>query len=251
MAEKFYKIHTVRLHEIDEQNNLKKIEISRYFQETFALYCKKYSVTAYDVLKQNLMWVLADMHIEFTSDMPFWGEDIRVEIWISELTKLKIYADFRIFHNGTEIAKGDSLWFILDITSRRPINPTELLKPMGVTPECVFGSHEKFNIKQDGELKFSKIYKVGHSELDFNHHMNNISYAMIAVNTIPHDVLKSLTLKSYKIKFIKECFLDDEISSEFYENGEHSYFILKRISDNEIVCQVETEIVYDQIPCLK
>lgn len=237
---KYTKVYNVRSLEMDSEYLLKKMEVSRYFQETFALYCKDKKLAAFDIVDQNLFWVVSEMHIEFTGEMPFWSEEVSVTVWVSEITKLRIYVDFEINYKGKIIAKGDSLWFILNSNTRRPINPTELLKDFEVYNEPVFGEHSKFGFEEKGTLLFEKDYKVGIFDLDFNHHMNNIKYTAFAINTVSNEYLATHEIQSYKIKFIKECFLDDEIKCQFFESKEHSYFIQTRKSDNAVVCKIET-----------
>ena len=237
---KYTKVYNIRSLEMDSEYLLKKMEVSRYFQETFALYCKDKKLAAFDIVDQNLFWVVSEMHIEFTGGMPFWSEEVSVTVWVSEITKLRIYVDFEINYKGKVIAKGDSLWFILNSKTRRPINPTDLLKNFEVCEEPVFGEHSKFGFEENGTLLFEKDYKVGIFDLDFNHHMNNIKYTAIAINTVSNEYLSTHEIQSYKIKFLKECFLDDEIKCQFFENNKHSYFIQTRKSDNAIVCKIET-----------
>lgn len=242
MTNKYTQVYNVRSLEMDSEYLLKKIEVSRYFQETFALYCKDKKLAAFDIVDKNLLWVISELHIEFTGEMPFWSEEVSVTVWISEITKLRIYADFELKYKGNVIAKGDSLWFILNSQTRRPVNPVDLLKPFEVCEELVFGEHSKFDLVEDGALLFEKNYTVNVFDLDFNHHMNNLKYVLIAVHTLPNEYLTSYSVKSYKIKFLKECFLDDEINCEFYENKNHSYFVQTRKSDNVPVCKIETVI---------
>ena len=108
-----------------------------------------------------------------------------------------------------------------------------------------------FQVKQkENNLDFNFIGDISNKEatkkiktifdLDFNHHMNNIKYTAFAINTVSNEYLATHEIKSYKIKFIKECFFDDEIKCQFFESKEHSFFIQTRKSDNAVVCKIET-----------
>lgn len=242
MDNKFQKTYTVRSVEMDSNYRLKKIEISRYFQETFALFCKENEFAAFDLVNDNLIWVLSQMHIEFNEEMPKWSEDVSTTIWISEIGKLKIYVDFEITYKGKCVARGDSLWFILNSITKRPINPAPILKNVKVCNELAFGEHSKFDLVEDGEFICDKTFNVRIFDLDFNKHMNNICYASFAMHTVPVEILTSANVKSYKIKFLKECFLDDEIDCKMYQNGEKMYFLLTRLNDNTDVCKLEIKL---------
>ena len=72
-------------------------------------------------------------------------------LFVSEKTISKTFADFRIFHRGKEIAKGDSCWYLLDMNTKRPVKTKEILKPFEVCDEKVFGEREKVIYKTEGE----------------------------------------------------------------------------------------------------
>ena len=243
--EKTYdKEYTIRSVEMDSEYRLKKIEAVRFFQETFALCCKDHKVAAFDIIGQNLIWVLAQMKIEYTDEMPKWSEDITVKFWFSEIGKLKIFAEFLILRQNKVVAKGDSLWFLLNSETKRPVCPMPTLESMNVNEETVFGAHTKFINPENGELINKANYKVGIFDIDFNHHLNSLRYIYFAIRTLGEDFLRTRTVKSFAVQFKKECFLDDEIESSAYRKDEQNmYFILRRKSDNMVVCEINMVLV--------
>ena len=240
--EKTYeKEYTIRSIEMDSEYKLKKIEVARFFQETFALCCKDHKVAAFDIIGQNLIWVLAQMKIEYTGEMPKWSEDITVKFWFSEIGKLKIFAEFEIVSNKEVVAKGDSIWFILNAETKRPVCPMPTLESMPVNEEIVFSQHTKFVNPEGGVLINKANYKVGIFDIDFNHHLNNLRYIYFAIRTLAEAFLRTKTIKSFAVQFKKECFLDDEIESSAFRKSENNiYFILTRKS--ETVCVIDMEI---------
>ncbi len=243
--EKTYeKEYTIRSVEMDSEYLLKKIDAVRFFQETYALYCKDNKVAAFDIIDKNIIWVLAQMKVEYTGKMPKWSEDIKVRFWFSDISKLKIFSEFQIIYNNEVIVRGDSVWFLLDIATKRPICPMPTLECINVNPNLVFGEHTKFVKPQDGEFINSRSYKVGIFDIDFNHHLNNLRYLDFAIRTLDDDYLVSHTLTSFTVQFQKECFLDDEIESSAYRKDEQNiYFILRRKSDNMVVCEINMVLV--------
>ena len=238
LAKTYDKEYTIRSIEMDSEYRLKKIEVARFFQETFALCCKDNKVAAFDIIGQNLIWVLAQMKIEYTKEMPKWSEDITVRFWFSEIGKLKIFAEFEIVHENEVVAKGDSIWFILNSETKRPVNPMPTLECMNVNNETVFGQHTKFVNPSDGEFINKAKYKVGIFDIDFNHHLNNLRYIYFAIRTLGEDFLRTRTIKSFTVQFKKECFLDDDLESSAYKKDENNvYFILTR--NEETVCVID------------
>ena len=67
-----------------------------YFQDSFARLMTIHHVAAFDIVKQHRMWVITEVQMDIQPTVTYWSEDFTVEIWVSELTSLRIYCDFRI-----------------------------------------------------------------------------------------------------------------------------------------------------------
>ena len=236
--QKFVKKYFVGSGDMDINYHLTKIAAAKYFQETFALYCAKHNLAAFDVVEDGLIWVISDLHIEFSESMPYWSEEFFVEMWISEKTISKTFADFRIFHKEKEIAKGDSCWYLLDMNNKRPVKTKEILKPFEVFDEKVFGQREKTIYKTEGEKIAEHEHLVTVRDLDFNHHVNNLSYIGMAMEAVPSEYFDKYSVWEYKTKFLKEAFLGDDLKCEIFKSNE---IFISRIfdgKDNSDVCFV-------------
>ena len=86
---------------------LRPISAIMYLQDAFARFTATKNMAAYDMFPKNIYWVVGEFNIDFSDKLPFWSEEITVEIWVSELSKLKIYTDFNISSNGNLFAKRD------------------------------------------------------------------------------------------------------------------------------------------------
>ena len=83
-----------------------------YFQDSFARLMTMHGVAAFDIVKQRRMWVITEVQIDVQPTVAFWSEDFTVELWVSELSALRIYCDFRIVRRDNEalLASGTSQW---------------------------------------------------------------------------------------------------------------------------------------------
>ena len=236
MNEKYVKKYTVGCGDMDINYHLTKIAAVKFFQETFALNCAKNNVAAFDVIKQNMVWVISDLHVQFLGKMPYWSEEFEVEMWISEKTKLRTYSDFKICYRGHLIAQGDSCWYLLDMETRRPVKTDGVLDSFAVCDEKVFGSHEKHNYLISGREIAKKEHQVTVRDLDFNYHVNNLSYIGLALETIPPEYLDEYCVFDYKVKFVQEARLSDVLVCEIFENGRNFDIKINQKSDNSDVC---------------
>ena len=234
----FRKKYTVGSGDMDMNYRLTKIAAVKFFQETFAMYCTKYNLAAFDVCDQNIVWVISDLHVEYTSSMPYWTEEFEVEIWISEKTALRTYADFRIYYKGKEIAKGDSCWYLLDKNTRRPIKSQDILSIFPVCEEKVFEQKNKKMYKIEGEKISEKTHTVTVRDLDFNFHVNNLSYIWLALETVPPEILEKYEANSYCVKFVKEAYLEDNLVCELYKQDNNYTARIYNKEDSADVCFV-------------
>lgn len=238
---KYIKTYNVILDNMDLFHyRLRPISAIMYIQDAFARYCATKKLAAYDLFKDNLYWIVTEYNIDFTDDLPFWSEEIEVEIWISEITKLKIYTDYKIKYKNKSFAKGNALWFIIDKESKRPAKTDFLAQKFDILNEFALGEHKKFILPQSKE----KVGEIQHtnnlSDLDFNNHVNNKSYINLAEMTANDEFRSSHILKSLNIKFNKETFLSDKIVCSTYKTETPLIYNHIVEKDGISICDIST-----------
>lgn len=216
MSEKFSKTYSIMFGDMDINYHMTKTAVAKYFQETFARYCAKHNLAAFDVIKDGIIWVVSDLHVEITGRLPMWSEEFSVYVWISEVKQMRTYVDFEIKCQGKTVAKGEGCFYLLDEKSRRPVKSCDIVSVFDVVNEKVFGEHSKQNYEIQGEKIAEKIYEITMQDLDFNLHVNNISYIGILLKTAPVDFMEKNEVTSYSIKFLRETHLADKLGCELY-----------------------------------
>ena len=239
--QKYTKTYNVILDNMDLfEYRLRPISAIMYLQDAFARYTATKRMAAYDLFAKNLYWVVADINMDFTENLPFWSEEIKVELWFSEVSKLKIYIDFYIYSKGKVIAKGNSLWFLISRDSQRPVRADEVAEKFEIVNELVLGEHKKFIIPETTEV-YTKIEHTNNlSDTDFNKHVNNKSYINLAEMTAPDEFRKTRRLKNLHIRFNKETFLGDTLTctANKTENPYQYTHIIEK--DGVSVCDIAT-----------
>jgi medium-chain acyl-[acyl-carrier-protein] hydrolase len=219
---------------------LRPISAIMYLQDAFARFCATKKVAAYDLFPTNQYWIVSEFNIEFTDSLPFWSEEITTEIWISEITKLKIYTDFNLYYQDKVIAAGNGCWFILDQETKRPAKTDIISKTFNIHNELVLGEHKKFTLNTINEKVNEIVHKNNLSDLDFNNHVNNKSYVNIAEATASSEFKKTHTLKTLNIKFNRESFLGDVLICSTYKTDNENVYVHKITKDGESVCDIQT-----------
>ena len=219
---------------------LRPISAIMYLQDAFARYCATKKMAAYDLFATNQYWIVTEFNMDFIDNLPFWSEEIKVEIWISELSKLKIYTDFKLYYNDKVFTKGNALWFVIDKNSKRPTKTDMVAEKFDICNELVLGEHKKFVLTKSIEKTNEIIHTNNLSDLDFNHHVNNKSYINLAEMATDNEFKKTHTLKSLNIKFNKETFLGDVLNCKTYKTEIPNIYNHIIEKDGVSVCDITT-----------
>lgn len=210
---KYVKKYNIIIDNMDLNNyRLRPIALIMYLQDAIARYQASKKMAPYDIIDRNLYWVVAEINMEFTDLLPFWSEEIKVELWFSEVSKTKIYIDFKIYYNDTIISKGNSLWFLISRKTHRTVDAHEIAEKFEICNELMLGEHKKFELPQATKIYTKVEHKISLSDIDFNKHVNNKSYINLAEMTAPDNFKKARILKNFHVRFNKETFLGDVLT---------------------------------------
>ena len=223
-----------------KEYRLRPIAAIMYLQDAFARFTATKNMAAYDLFPKNIYWVVGEFNIDFVNLMPFWSEEIKIEVWFSELSKTKIYIDFNIYCNNILFSKGNACWFLLNLENKRLVKTDEIKENIEIYSQYVLGEHKKFILPEKKE-KFSEIsHIINISDLDFNNHVNNKSYINIAETAMNKEYKNAHTIKSMKIKFIKESFLNDKLICSTYKTDFPDIFVHEIEKDGNSICEIIT-----------
>lgn len=210
---KYIKTYNVILDNMDLfEYRLRPISAIMYLQDAFARYTATKGMAAYDLFATNQYWIVSEFNIDFVEDLPFWSEEIEINIWISEITKLKIYTDYELKCKNKTFAKGNALWFILDKETKRPAKTDVVAERFEICDELTLGVHKKFTLPEATDVYTKMEHTNNLSDTDFNKHVNNKSYINLAEMTAPDEFKKTHRLKNINIRFNKETFLGDTLT---------------------------------------
>ena len=239
-----------------------------YFQDSFARLMTIHGVAAFDIVKQRRMWVITEVQMDVQPTVTYWSEDFTVEIWVSELTSLRIYCDFRIVRTDSEqlmeqreqsqagldsaesrqkktegqlIASGTSQWNILNLDTKRLETTDFLTDKLTVVPELMTASHKKVRFPKLQSCDMQMEHRATRLDLDFNFHVSNRSYVSIALLTMPDEVLASQTLKAITVHWLHETYLDETLICRMSRTEDGSYLHTLTNADGVVVCELMSQ----------
>ena len=225
---------------MDINYRLRPISAIMYFQDCIARYLTTKNLAAFDVIKDNLYWILSEINIQFEKELPFWSEPIEVSTWISEVSKLKVIVDFELKHRNQIFAKGNSNWFILNTETKRPVTTEYVKDKVEIYPDFALGEHKKFHLETLKEKIKETTHITNLSDIDFNYHVNNKSYINLAEVTVDDDFKKTHTLKKLSVKYNKETFLGDVLICSTYTTESSDILIHKIEKEGVSVCDISS-----------
>lgn len=231
----------IRSSECDTSLKLSPAAVLDYFQEVAGRQCIPYGMGVPDIIeKYGTTWVLSGMSVKFDS-YPSWPEELQIETWPRTLKGFKAFRDFLMKDNsGAVLARGSSVWALLDIETRRPrkmdfvgdILPHDPNRHAIVDP--VLGripTAESFNQEE-------VIFPVSLSDLDYNHHVNNIRYLIWLMTYLDSSYSKDMEIADLNIAFTGESRLGDDICLRSFMDGDRGQHSFIRVQDEKEVCRM-------------
>ncbi|KAL3636030.1 hypothetical protein CASFOL_020577 [Castilleja foliolosa] len=188
---------------------------------------RQFGTTA-GMIRNNLIWVVSRMQVQ-VDHYPIWGEVIEIDTWVGSSGKNGMRRDWllRSQATGLELARGTSTWAMMNKHTRRlskmPDDVRAEISPWFIEKqEIEESSNEMEKVNSDNASYVNSDLKAKRSDLDMNHHVNNVMYVKWMLETIPEDFLENHQLSDISIEYRRECGKSDVLQSlcKPQENGQ-------------------------------
>lgn len=219
VAERKYKVHN---YEADGNGRIMISSLMNYLEDIAIEQANEFG-SGIEYLKQNnIAWVVYRWNVKINKYAKV-GETLKVRTWPHTYRKFYAYRKHEIVNSdGEVIVAADSIWFMIDISKRRPCKiSAEIVKMFGLKEgdkeEIIF---EKLSAPLNNDVQ--KNFQVRYSDIDMNNHVNNVKYISWALETVPINIIKKLPLKELSISYEKETKYGEivTVNSEVTENEE-------------------------------
>ncbi|KAL4385390.1 hypothetical protein GQ457_15G003260 [Hibiscus cannabinus] len=171
------------------------------------------------MMRNNLIWVVSRMHVE-VDHYPIWGEVIELDTWVGASGKNGMRRDWIIRSQATGItyARATSTWVMMNVQTRRLSKmPDEVrgeISPWFIEKQAIKEAVPEKIVKLDDKAKYvNSDLKPKRSDLDMNHHVNNVKYVNWMLETIPDKFLECNQLSSIILEYRRECGGSDLVQS--------------------------------------
>lgn len=204
---------TVRSHEIDYRGQATLPALVSYMHEAAWDNTVTLGISMYDLLKQDMTWVLQRMRIEMFR-YPKHSDKLTVETWASGRERIFMHRDFRVYSAERELlGQATSVWLVMDMVKRQLVSLPELITRIEVVPTEEPLPFAKGKLPPLQEPTHVEHIPVRWHDIDLNRHVTNTRYLQWALDSMPLEVLQQKQLRELDIIFRAESGLGDAVQA--------------------------------------
>jgi acyl-ACP thioesterase len=196
---------SVRSYEVDAFNELAVPALWGYLQEAAGLSAESLGFGVKRCLDAGFTWVLARQRLEIARAARI-GQTIEVETWPNGTDRLAAHREFVVREGGAEIARATSTWFLLDVRTRRPVDPGAALDdafPRGRGPAAVALPGAKIPTVERPDVE--RPFAIRFADIDLNWHVNNVTYVQWLLESVPKETWHGMRPSAVDAQYVAEC----------------------------------------------
>ena len=230
--------HTIACYEADANKVMRPTAMLNLMQEAANKNATTLGFGYDEMIAMNNAWVISRVHLRFKRN-PMWRDEVTLKTWHKGLVKLFYLRDFLLTDsNGEILAEATSSWLIIDLNTRRLVRNSDLSSsPEKCTKEdAIAEPADKVVIPVDIEPELVRKHPITWSEIDPNGHVNNVNYAVWAIDAVKPEDIKERQLKELLINYDAEVMPGDivKISRVRQETEEGViYYITGAVADKQ------------------
>ena len=235
MDKTFSKDYTIACYEADANQLMRPTAMLDLMQEAANVNASTLGFGYDEMISSNTAWVLSRIHIKF-NNTPKWRDEVNLKTWHKGVSKLFYLRDFILSDKeGNPMVLATTSWLIIDMNTRRLVRNSDLA--LCDTPmHAIETPADKVVVPVDAEPELVRKHPVTWSEIDTNGHVNNVKYAVWAIDAVQAEDIKERSLKEMLINYDAEVMPGDvvKISRVRHETEEGVvYYITGKVSDKQ------------------
>lgn len=215
-----FEVHT---YEVDAFGTLAAAALSGFLQEAAGHHAAALGVGLETLRAKGLTWVLVKQRIESPAPVVL-GERLELETWPAGIDRHAALRDFVVRRpDGAEVARATTQWLVLDLETRRPVRPAEVLDPRFPRDPSPRAVSLRAKLPELREWELQKRFHVRYGDIDLNMHVTNTSYVTWAQEAVPREVWRDARLAAVEVHYLAEVVYGSAILSRLARTGEESF----------------------------
>ena len=196
----------------DPGNRIRADAITGYMMEAAGRHADVWGMSLPALQSENRTWVLARLAARFY-DRPGWKSEISVETWSRGFRGFPALRDFLVEGPNGLVARGCSVWFVLDLSTRKPVRLDGYSERGPALPDKTAGIPEPGKIPAVDRWERETRIQVRSSDLDMNGHVNNVYYLDWTYEAVPPEVLSGMRIRDVVVHYTAETFYPEAVLS--------------------------------------
>lgn len=235
MDKTFSKDYTITCYEADANQFMRPTAMLDMMQEAANVNASTLGFGYDEMINSNTAWVLSRIHVKF-NNTPKWREEVNLKTWHKGVSKLFYLRDFILSDKeGNPLVLATTSWLIIDMNTRRLVRNSDLALS-DTAMHAIETPADKVVVPVDIEPELVRKHPVTWSEIDTNGHVNNVKYAVWAIDAVKFEDIKEKPLKELLINYDAEVMPGDVVKiSRVRQETEDGivYYITGKVSDKQ------------------
>ena len=235
MDKTFSKDYTITCYEADANQLMRPTAMLDLMQEAANVNASTLGFGYDEMMNSNTAWVLSRIHVKF-NNTPKWRDEVNLKTWHKGVSKLFYLRDFILSDKeGNPMVLATTSWLIIDMNTRRLVRNSDLALS-DTAMHAIETPADKVVIPVDIEPELVRKHPVTWSEIDTNGHVNNVKYAVWAIDAVKPEDIKERPLKELLINYDAEVMPGDVVKiSRVRQETEEGviYYITGKVSDKQ------------------
>ena len=235
MNKTFSKDYTITCYEADANQLMRPTAMLDLMQEAANVNATTLGFGYDEMINSNTAWVLSRTHVKFINT-PKWRQEVNLKTWHKGVSKLFHLRDFILSDmDGNPMVLATTSWLIIDMNTRRLVRNNDLALS-DTAMDAIETPADKVVIPVDIEPELVRKHPITWSEIDTNGHVNNVKYAVWAIDAVKAEDIKERPLKELLINYDAEVMPGDVVKiSRVRQETEEGivYYITGKVADKQ------------------
>ena len=199
-------LQNVNFHDLDFNGICRASALLKFMQNAAQNQLNSNNLGYQHLLNKKRAFILSRITLKF--DEPVYEDDaIQATTYPCESSGFSFIRNFELSRNGVRIARGLSVWALIDTDTHNLIKVSDFELGLKTLPSPTDFKIERIRFPQ--ELILAGNYKVAYGDLDRNNHINNTRYPDIYSCFLP---LKNKRISSITINYMNEAKFGENLS---------------------------------------
>lgn len=204
---------TVHSFDVDAFQTLTLPALAGYLEEVAARHADVLGC-GLDLLRaRGCTWVLIRQRLEVPARISL-GDELEIETWPSGIDRLQVGREFLVRRDGAVVARCSTAWILVDLATRRPLRPGDLLDPtLRPCTDVLLPMAKRLGGAEGERERVERVFDVRYLDIDANLHVNNTSYLVWALEAISPERWRTRRVVEAEIHFVSESRFGERVRS--------------------------------------